>query len=346
MKLKRKSILLALMAALIFSSIGESVRADIGGDTNKATNMPLGTTANVGKVASVNDVEINGDQFNNALAYQLEIAAIRGVQITDEQLPALQYQVLENLINQELIYQESRQYGINIDEQDIDNTYEERKQKANFETDAEFEEALKKSKKTVASYREEIKRGLALDRFIQKKFTDHTLVTDSEAKQYYDSNPDYFQQPDQVRVSHIMVGFSSDADQSQKDGAREKIEQVMERLKAGEDFAVVAAEVSENTNNKDNGGDLGYLSKGQLPQSFEDAAFALQKDELSDIVETDAAYHIIKLTDRKNARTVSFEEAKGDIVDGLKTSKVNSVVENYIKELKIKSTIVTYPISQ
>lgn len=346
MKSKFEICLLAITTSLLVLCLGAPAQADLAQDTDKTSNASAGGTSGSDAAASVNGVAISRDQFDNAMAYQQEIAAIRGLSITDAQLPLVKYQVLENLINQELLYQESQRYGISIDENEINETYEERKQKANFNTDAEFEEALKATHKSVASYREEIKEGLAIDQFVQKKFTDQTVVSDSDAKQYYDSNPDYFQQPEQVKVSHIMARFTSGSDESEKDAAREKIEKVSERLKAGEDFASVAGEVSEDPSSKESGGDLGYFSKGQTPQSFEDAAFALKKDEISDIVETGSGYHILKLTDRKNARTVSFEEAKDDIVSSLKTSRVNSSVDNYIKELKTKSTIVTYPVSQ
>jgi parvulin-like peptidyl-prolyl isomerase len=120
----------------------------------------------------------------------------------------------------------------------------------------------------------------------------------------------------------------------------------MKRVKAGEDFATVAKETSEDANSKNNGGDLGYLAKGQVQKSFEDAAFALKKDGTSDIVTTTAGYHIVKVTDIKDAGTVSFEEAKSNIISRLKNNKVNSLVGSYIKELKNRSTIVTYPISK
>lgn len=342
MKAKMNIFFLAITISLVVLCFGTSAQANIGDASEALASEAAGSDT----AASVNGTAISRDKFNNALAYQQEVAAIRGVTLTDAQLSALKYQVIENLISQELLYQESKQYGISIDENEINETYEAKKKQANFASDAEFEEALKQSNKSVASYREEIKQGLAMDRFVQKKFTDQTIVSDSEAKQYYDNNPAYFQQSEQVRVSHIMIRADSDADQSVKDSARAKIEKVKERLNAGEDFEALAGEVSEDANSKSNGGDLGYLSKGQVPQSFEDVAFALKKDETSDIVETGSGYHILKLTDRMDAGIISFEEAKDDIINSLKTNMVNNKVDSYLIELKIKSTIVTYPISQ
>jgi len=301
-------------------------------------------TTDKGKVASVNGVIISQAQLDNALGYQKEIAALRGVTITEEQMPELKYEVLENLISTELLYQESQKNGIKIEEKEIDEAYEAQKQKGQFKTDAEFEEALKQSNKGIASYRAEIKQGLAIDRFVQNKFTDKTVVLDSEARKYYDDYPAYFQLPPQARISHIMIRVPSNADQYQKAAAKAKIEQAMKRLKTGDNFENLAKEVSEDDSSKDKGGDLGYFYKGQAPQAFEDAAFALDKNEISDIVETDSGYHIIKLTDKKDARTISYEEAKDEIIENLKSSKVNSAVEKYIIVLRNRSTIETYPI--
>jgi peptidyl-prolyl cis-trans isomerase C len=303
-------------------------------------------TTSPGKVASVNGTAINQDQFDRSLAYQKEIAALQGMTITDDQMPQLKYEVLQNLISTELLYQESQKSGIKVEETEINETYEAQKQKAQFKTDAEFEAALKQSNKTMASYRAEIKQGLAIDRFVKSKFTDKTTVSDSEAKKYYDDNPSYFQQPAQVRISHIMIRVDSKADQSKKDEAKKKIEQVLNRLKDGEDFAALAKEVSEDANSKNNGGDLNYISKGQAPQSFEDAAFTLKKGEISDIVTTDSGYHVIKVTDKQDAKKISYEESKNDIITSLKSSKVNSAVSKYIIALKNKSTIQTLPISK
>ncbi|MBN1627336.1 MAG: peptidylprolyl isomerase [Deltaproteobacteria bacterium] len=299
-----------------------------------------------GKVASVNGSIISQAQFDNALGYQKEIAALRGVTITEEQMSELKYEVLENLISTELLYQESQKSGIKIEETEINEAYESQKQKGQFNTDAEFEEALKQSNKSIAAYRAEIKQGLAIDRFVQNKFTDKTVVSDAEAKEYYNDYPSYFQQPAQARISHIMITIPSNADQSQKDAARAKIEEAMRRLKTGDNFETLAREISEDTTSKDNGGDIGYFYKGQAPQSFEDAAFALDKDEISDIVETGSGYHIIKLTDKTDARTVSYEEAKGEIIENLKSGKVSSAINKYIIALRNRSTIETYPIDK
>ena len=144
-----------------------------------------------------------------------------------------------------------------------------------------------------------------------------------------------------------MIKIDSKSDQAKKDEARKKIEQALKRVKAGEDFATVAKEVSEDTGSKNNGGDLNYFYKGQTgSKTFEDAAFSLKTGEISDIVTSDTGYHIIKVTDKKDAKKISYDEAKNNIISNLKSSKVNSAVAKYITALKNKSTIETFPINK
>lgn len=359
-----KKCLLAILISFAVISWGAMAPAEESAAAKKTTAAPAGSAATKSaatpasatasksaaaapaKVAYVNGTAITKDQFERSVSYQQELAALQGMTITDDQMSQLKYEVLSNLINTELLYQESQKSGIKIEEKEITETYEAQKQKAQFKTDAEFEEALKKSNKTMTSYRAEIKQGLAIDRFVKTKFTDKTTVPDSEAKKYYDDNPSYFQQPAQVRVSHIMIRFDSKADQAQKDESKKKIEDVLKRLKAGEDFAALAKEVSEDASSKNNGGDLDYITKGQAPQAFENAAFELKKGEFSDIVQTDSGYHIVKVTDKQDAKKISYEESKNDIITNLKNSKVNAAVNTYIISLRNKSTVQTFPLTK
>jgi peptidyl-prolyl cis-trans isomerase C len=359
MQHKLGNCLFAIIVSFLVICWGAAIQAEESATKNKSASTPASATTskstattnsattNPGKVASVNGTVITQAQFDNDLGYQKQIAAARGVTISDEQMPELKYEVLQNLIGTELLYQESQKRGIKVEEEEINKTYEAQKQKAQFKTDAEFEEALKQTNKSLTSYRAEIKKGLAIDRFIKNTFTDNTVISEAEEKQYYDDNPSYFQQPAKVRASHIMIIVDSKADQSKKDEARKKIEEVMKRLKAGEDFATLAKEVSQDTSTKEYGGDLDYFSKGQIgSQAFEDAVFNLKKGEISEVVETDSGYHIIKLTDKTDAKKISYEEAKNDINDSLKSAKVNSKVDEYITELRNKATIETFPISE
>jgi peptidyl-prolyl cis-trans isomerase C len=297
--------------------------------------------ANIGKVASVNGVTITQTRFDSAMApYQQQIATMGEGAVTAEQLTQIKTKVLENLIGTELLYQESVKSGVKVEENEIDAMFAE--QKAQFASDAEFKDALKQYNFSDSAFKDQIKVGLTIQHFIDKKFTETTNISDEEVKKYYDENPSYFQEPEQVRASHIMIMVDSSADQAKKDEAKKKIEQILQRVKAGADFASLAKEASEDTYTKDNGGDLDYFYKGQMVQAFEDAAFSLKPGEISNVVETEYGYHVIKVTDKKAAKTITLDESKEEIRSGLKSNKVNSEVSNYVTDLRSKAAVEIY----
>ena len=143
----------------------------------------------------------------------------------------------------------------------------------------------------------------AIQKLLDKDLASKIVVTPEEVKAFYDGNPDVFKTPEMVRASHILVKVDKAASDEEKAKALEKIKAIQKRIKSGEDFAKVAKEVSDSPS-KDDGGDLDFFQKGQMVPPFEKAAFSMKPGETSDIVETEVGYHIIRLTDKKEARTV------------------------------------------
>ncbi|MDR3305417.1 MAG: peptidylprolyl isomerase [Clostridiales Family XIII bacterium] len=151
-------------------------------------------------------------------------------------------------------------------------------------------------------------------------------ITDEEAQAYYDANPTYFTTPFSVSASHILI---TDADHT--DENRAKIEDILAKAKAGEDFAELAAEYSDDSSAA-SGGDLGSFGAGEMVPEFEEAAFALEAGEISDVVETEFGYHIIKLTDRQEESVQPFDEAKESIVNYLQGQRASENIESVLKE--------------
>ncbi len=346
MQYNLRSLLPAILSSLILFSSAVLATAGEGATTtaaNKDTPAPAKSAqnANAGKVASVNGVTITQARFDSAMTpYQQQIAAMGEGAVTDEQLTQIKTRVLENLIGTELLYQESMKSGVKVEEKEITTAFDE--QKAQFSSEAEFKEALKQYNFSDSAFKDQIKVGLTIQHFIDNKFTSNTTISDEEVKKYYDENPSSFQEPEQVRASHIMVMVDSSADQAKKDEAKKKIEQILQKLKAGADFAALAKEVSEDTYTKDNGGDLDYFYKGQMVQAFEDAAFPLKPGEISNVVETEYGYHIIKVTGKKEAKTITLDESKEEIRTGLKSNKVNTDVSKYVTDLRAKANVEIY----
>ncbi|NIS61068.1 MAG: peptidylprolyl isomerase [Proteobacteria bacterium] len=289
-----------------------------------------------GKVAVVNGSVINRIDFDREVNRVQQRLSRMGKPLSDSQLSEIKKEVLENLINHELVYQESQKQGITVDEVAINERV--RKLKERFPSEAEFKSALTKANLTEDDIKAQFMRGMAIEQFIDTQFVQKISVSDKESKGYYDSHPDLFKQPEQVRASHILIKVDPGGDESQKIEARKKMEGIQEKAQKGEDFADLAKKFSEDPSSA-KGGDLGYFRRGQMVKPFEEKAFALKPGEVSDIVETRFGYHLIKVMEKKSETTIAYEDIKGKLAQHLKQEKVRKEVNLYIEKLKEKAKV-------
>lgn len=146
-----------------------------------------------------------------------------------------------------------------------------------------------------------------------------TDVSDADIKSYYDQNQKQYATEEQRRASHILISVKKDASAGDKAAAKSKADALVAQLrKAPGDFAKLAKANSQDPGSAENGGDLGFFGKGAMVKSFEDAAFKLKQDEISDPVESEFGYHIIKVTGIKPAAVKSLESVKGEIAGEIK----------------------------
>jgi peptidyl-prolyl cis-trans isomerase C len=281
--------------------------------------------------AMVNGVAISMEQYNKELNIQLDRVTRQGQQVSDEQMAKLKNNILDNLIEREILYQQSQKDGIQITDQKVDDQLASIKKR--FPNETEFKNALDKMNLTEDEVKSQIKRGLSIRELIDQKITSKVVITDEESKAYYDKNPQMFKQPAQIKASHILIKVDAKADETKKAEARKKIEEVQQKLKDGGDFATLAKEYSEGPSNA-KGGDLGYFRRGQMVKPFEDAAMALKPNEVSDIVETRFGYHLIKVYDSKPEETLAYADVKDKIAQRMKQEKVEEEAVQYVDQLK------------
>ena len=296
--------------------------------------------ASEGKVAVVNGSVITQEDFHREMGHVLQRLASMGKSFDDSQLLAIKKEVLEGLIHGELLYQESQRKGIKVEEVAINEQLETLKKR--FPSEDEFKTALNKMNLSEADIRSQIKKGLAIQQFITKHIAEKVTVSDKELKAYYDSHPDSFKQPEQVRASHILIKVDPQADESQRAEARKKIEEIQQKLQKDEDFATLAKEPSQGPSSA-KGGDLDYFRRGQMVKPFEEAAFALKPGEVSDLVETRFGYHLIKVIDKKPETTIPYEDIKEKVRQYLKDKKVHEEVGLYVKKLKEDAKVERFP---
>ena len=162
-------------------------------------------------------------------------------------------------------------------------------------------------------------------------------VSEDEAEQYYEQNIQDFRTQEERRASHILIEFGDD---QQK--AEQQAEDILAKINNGEDFAELAETFSSDTFSAENGGDLDWFSMGMMDPAFEDAAFALQNvGDVSDVVESEFGFHIIKLTDVKPEETSPFADVKEDVIAKLKAERAEE--EFYAKQLRMAEVAFETP---
>jgi peptidyl-prolyl cis-trans isomerase C len=243
--------------------------------------------------------------------------------------------VLDQLITYTLMTQEAKGKNIVVPDGEIDQRIRQMRGAA---SDADFQKALEARNMSLEQLRSDARLQLTIEKMMEEQVAGIAAATDAEARQFYEKNPDKFKQGDTVRASHILLRVDRAASDAARKQARTRIEGILKRARGGGDFAALAKQHSQD-GSAPQGGDLGYFERAAMVPPFSDAAFSLKPGEISDVVTTDFGYHIIKVTDRKAAATVPYDQVSRQIVDFLSARKKQERAAQFIDEAKKRSRI-------
>ncbi|ADL07837.1 PpiC-type peptidyl-prolyl cis-trans isomerase [Thermosediminibacter oceani DSM 16646] len=248
------------------------------------------------------------------------VARVNGEEISKDELYDVMVKLvgkeaLDYLVSQKIIDLEAKKQNINVSEEDIQRELE--KVYEYYGGEEAFTQNLQMSGYSL----EEYKKDLAMDIKIKKLLEPKISITEEEIKSYFEENKDNFAREKQVRARHILVENE------------EKANEVIAKLKSGEDFAELAKQYSTDTATKEKGGDLGFFGRGDMVKEFEEAAFSLKVGEISSPVKTQYGYHIIKVEEIKEAQEANYEESKDKIKDILLNQKVQQEYSTWMQEL-------------
>ena len=171
-----------------------------------------------GPVALVNGVKITNNEYERELNLYLQQASQQGRQVPEMMMPKIKTEILNNLIDRELLFQESRKNNIDINTEQVDQQLKDIK--ARFPSQTEFEKVTAQMKLSETDVKSQVKRNMAIRELIEAQVTEKINITDAETKAYYDSNPDLFKKPEQVKASHILIKVDANATETQKAQAR------------------------------------------------------------------------------------------------------------------------------
>ncbi len=286
-------------------------------------------------VAVVNGEPITKAEFDRALAaYMRRFRQMTGgmhgmVKEPNEQMKA---EVLQQLVDRTLLWQEAKKDL----PKDLDAQVEKELEaiKGRFPDDRSFQQALDAENLTTATLKGLIRQQLAVRNYVETHIQPGVKVSEEEVRRFYEENRDKFTTPEQVRASHILIRVAPGASDEEKGRARKKVAELRERALQGEDFAELARKHSEDPGSAANGGDLGFFTRDRMVKPFADAAFALKAGEVSDVVETRFGYHVIKVTERKEATRHGFEEVKDQIQGYLEARALDQAIRAKVDELR------------
>jgi peptidyl-prolyl cis-trans isomerase C len=287
-------------------------------------------------VARVDGVEIKRNELDAAVkAIRQQYGRMGG--IPDDKIPQLEHDVLDELISRQLVVVASRGH----EPEKLDDKVKEFVERFKVQAggDEGFKKALEQGGLTEKEYLQKLREELMVQEFLQGVVEREVKIAPESVKEMYDKNQDKFQQPETVRASHILIRVPQDATAEVKKEKRTQIDAARSLVKNGEKFSDVAKKFSEDPGSKLNGGDLGFFARKRMVPEFDEVAFTLKTNEVSEVITTQFGYHVLVVTDKKPARLVPLDEAKTDIERYLRRQKGSEVVADYLKKLKEKAKI-------
>jgi len=287
-------------------------------------------------VAVVNDDAIMASELRERVAQARSQLANRDVAMPSAQ--ALRRQVLDRLIDEQIQLQMAEQANLTVDDTELNRAVRSVAENNGMRLD-QFADTLESQGLSLAVVREQIRREMLIRQIQQRRVANRVNVADQEVDRYLAQQGGAGQQQqavvDEQKIRHILIETNPNRSAEQ---ARRLAEQARQRIAAGEDFASVAQQVSDDRGSALNGGDLGWVRPGQMVPAFEDAASQLAVGEISQPVQTRYGYHLIQVADRRQ-RDVAGEAQRSQIRDTLFQRKVNDELEAWLQQIRAEAYV-------
>ena len=282
---------------------------------------------------------VNGEKVtrNDVEEFVHNLEGRAGGPVPPDQRDRVYRGVLDQIVGYKLLLQEVKTRKVVVTDADVDARIDQLKKQ--FPSEELFIKTLTDRKMTLDQIKGEARKDLSISRLIETEIAPKLAVKPEQVEAFYKNNPDQFTQPERVKASHILISVPETADAAAKAQAKSKAQQILKEIKAGKDFAALAKQHSQDPGSAANGGDLGFFPKGQMVGPFNDVAFSLKPGAISNLVETQFGYHIIRVDEKQPAHTVPFEEVKPKIEQYLKDQTRETETQAFVKALRAKSKV-------
>ncbi|MBM3285717.1 MAG: hypothetical protein FJY81_07565, partial [Candidatus Aminicenantes bacterium] len=249
----------------------------------------------------------------------------------DEAKSVFRKRALENLINQSLLLHEADREGVQPDKEALDARLNQIS--GRFQDPEAFQKVLASMGVSEEGFRQEVLQNLKVESLLANKMGGLKKAEKEEIDAFYREHPESFRTEEQIRASHILVASGPDDSPDARAQKRLEMSRLQGEVKKGVEFAELARQHSDCPS-KAKGGDLGYFERGKMVKAFEDAAFQMKTGEVSEIVETQFGYHLIKVTDHQQPGTLTIEQVRDDIAAFLEQQNREQAVGDYLAKLR------------
>ena len=288
-------------------------------------------------------VRVNGEDITRGEITKLMDAAMQQLagRVPPQQMQQIQGRMYEqfknDLISKKLIDAAVAKANIEVTDEEVAEALENIKER--IPEGQTLEAALAAQNSSMEELTTNIKSDMETRKFLESKTEAIADATEAEAKEFYDSNPDNFLKQESATASHILIQFGEDETDESKAEKKAELEKIRGEIIGETTTFEEAAAAHSDCPSSARGGSLGTFGKGQMVPEFEVAAFTQEIGEVGDVIETQFGYHIVKVSNRTEEGTVTFDEAKDQIIGYLTNQKKQQAVQDYIKSLRDGATI-------
>ncbi len=314
--------------------------AAAGADDPKVKSPNAGKKLSLERVvAVVNDAIILSSELDARMIPVLqEITQITDPAERERRKAKMRGQLLDDMVSEELIVQAADEAKIEVDSSEVQAALDEIKQNNNLD-EAGLQQALGQQGYTIANYKQDLKRQLLRLRAINQLVSPKVQITEEDVRGRYDQMAQRSQAVSAVQLAHMRFDLPQNPTEQQVAEAKEKAAKAISRVKAGEDFAAVAADMSDDGSTKNSGGQLGWFERGSINQDWEPIVFSMEKGDIRGPVPGPQGLHVFLVTDIKKNSLKPYADMKEQLQRELRRRELDKQTQVWVEELRKKAYI-------
>ena len=302
--------------------------------------VPSAEARVVERIAAVvgDEIVLESEVNDASKPFMEQIAALPDAAQRAQRTAAVKRELLKSMVDDKLLVQQATELKLSVSSEEIDRAIEQLKREYKL-TDAQLQEELHKTGQSIASYRQNTRKEILKYRVINIAVGSKVNPSDADVESYYERHMKTGSNI-QVKVSHIFVSIPENADAAKVLEREDYAKKILARARAGEEFAALAKELSEDQVTRKEGGDLGYFGKEMgLPKPVEELVFSMKVGELGGPVRGNQGFHVIKLMDRRAKDVKPLAEVKDELRMQIRQKEMERQTKIYLDDLRRKTLV-------